>query len=46
VLGESGRGILLMKAFMDEFDVLESAAGGAEVVMAKRHRRPNTPPNQ
>jgi serine/threonine-protein kinase RsbW len=45
VLGESGRGLLLMKAFMDEFDVLVSAAGGAEVVMAKRHRRPNTPPN-
>src|ERR1700680_3969610 len=39
VLGESGRGLLLMKAFMDEFDVLVSAGGGAEVVMAKRHRR-------
>ena len=37
VLGESGRGVLLMKAFMDEFDVLVSAGGGAEVVMAKRH---------
>jgi serine/threonine-protein kinase RsbW len=40
VLGDSGRGVLLMKAFMDEFDVLVSAAGGAEVVMAKRCRRP------
>jgi serine/threonine-protein kinase RsbW len=39
VLGDSGRGVLLMKAFMDEFDVLVSAAGGAEVVMAKRCRR-------
>jgi len=39
VLGDSGRGVLLMKAFMDEFDVLVSEAGGAEVVMAKRHRR-------
>jgi serine/threonine-protein kinase RsbW len=39
VLGESGRGVLLMKAFMDEFNVLVSAGGGAEVVMAKRHRR-------
>jgi serine/threonine-protein kinase RsbW len=39
VLGHSGRGVLLMKAFMDEFDVLVSAAGGAEVVMAKRSRR-------
>ena len=36
VLGHSGRGVLLMKAFMDEFDVQMGAAGGAEVVMAKR----------
>jgi serine/threonine-protein kinase RsbW len=43
VLGESGRGVLLMKAFMDEFNVLVSAAGGAEVVMAKRHRRHSSP---
>src|ERR1700686_2963290 len=39
VLSDSGRGVLLMKAFMDEVDVLSSAAGGAEVVMAKRHKR-------
>ena len=39
VLGDSGRGVLLMKAFMDEVDVLSSAAGGAEVVMVKRHKR-------
>src|SRR5277367_3724529 len=39
VLEDSGRGILLMKAFMDEVDVLSSATGGAEVVMAKRHKR-------
>ena len=39
VLGESGRGVLLMKAFMDEFCVLASEAGGAKVVMAKHHRR-------
>jgi len=38
VLGESGRGILLMKAFMDEFDVQRRDPGGAEVVMAKRYR--------
>ena len=38
VLGDSGRGVLLMKAFMDEFAVLAGAAGGAEVVMAKRHK--------
>jgi serine/threonine-protein kinase RsbW len=39
VLEDSGRGVLLMKAFMDEVDVLSSAAGGAEVVMAKRRKR-------
>ncbi len=39
VLGDSGRGVLLMKAFMDEVDVLSSAAGGAKLVMAKRHKR-------
>ena len=39
VLCDSGRGVLLMKAFMDEFDVQVSATGGAEVVMAKRCRR-------
>ena len=39
VLGDSGRGVLLMKAFMDEVDVLSSSAGGAELVMAKRHKQ-------
>lgn len=39
VLEDSGRGVLLMKAFMDEVDVLSSAAGGAEVVMAKRRAK-------
>ena len=39
VLGDSGRGVLLMKAFMDEVDVLSSEAGGAKLVMAKRHKR-------
>src|SRR5271167_409344 len=39
VLGHSGRGVLLMKAFMDEVDVLSSATGGAVVVMAKLHKR-------
>jgi serine/threonine-protein kinase RsbW len=38
VLGDSGRGVLLMKAFMDEFAVLTGATGGAELVMAKRHK--------
>jgi hypothetical protein len=27
-----------MRAFMDEFDVLVSQGGGAEVIMAKRYR--------
>ena len=35
VLGDSGRGVLLMKAFMDEVQVLSSASGGAELVMSK-----------
>ena len=39
VLGDSGRGVLLMKAFMDEFQVQTGRLGGCEVVMAKRHRR-------
>jgi serine/threonine-protein kinase RsbW len=39
VLEDSGRGVLLMKAFMDEVDVLSSASGGAELVMAKLHKR-------
>jgi serine/threonine-protein kinase RsbW len=43
VLGDSGRGVLLMKAFMDEFHVRVSATGGAEVIMAKRHRRQTAP---
>src|SRR6266704_2726033 len=32
----SGRGIFLMRAFMDEFDVLRGRNGGAEIVMSKR----------
>jgi serine/threonine-protein kinase RsbW len=39
MLEDSGRGVLLMKAFMDEVDVLSSEAGGAKLVMAKRHKR-------
>ena len=39
VLADSGRGVLLMKAFMDEVDVLSSMAGGAELIMAKLHKR-------
>jgi serine/threonine-protein kinase RsbW len=32
----SGRGLFLMRAFMDEFTVQRGPGGGAEVVMAKR----------
>lgn len=38
VLKTSGRGIFLMRTFMDEFDVRRSHEGGAEIVMAKRIR--------
>ncbi len=40
MLVDSGRGVLLMKAFMDEFSVLAGQGGGAEVIMAKRYRAP------
>ena len=36
LLRTSGRGIFLMKAFMDEFAVGHGTQGGAEITMAKR----------
>src|SRR5437762_2791609 len=36
ILSTSGRGIFLMRAFMDEFDVVPGSTGGAEIVMSKR----------
>lgn len=36
LLKTSGRGIFLMRSFMDEFDVRPGRQGGAEVIMAKR----------
>ncbi len=36
ILSTSGRGIFLMRAFMDEFDVVPGTTGGAEIVMSKR----------
>jgi serine/threonine-protein kinase RsbW len=36
LLKSSGRGIFLMRTFMDEFDVRRSNEGGAEIVMTKR----------
>ena len=38
LLKSSGRGIFLMRSFMDEFDVRSASDGGAEIVMAKRLR--------
>lgn len=42
LLKSCGRGIFLMKAFMDEFDVRRSREGGAEIVLMKR--LPTAPP--
>src|SRR5438874_11778288 len=36
LLSTSGRGIFLMRAFMDEFDVVQGRTGGAEIVMSNR----------
>ena len=55
LLKSSGRGILLMRSFMDEFDVRSGPNGGAELVMAMRYpgpeesghsTRPQPGPNQ
>jgi serine/threonine-protein kinase RsbW len=40
LLKTSGRGIFLMRTFMDEFVVLCPSGGGAELVMTKRLRHP------
>jgi serine/threonine-protein kinase RsbW len=40
LLKTSGRGIFLIRAFMDEFDLRRPPEGGAEVVMAKRYPAP------
>ncbi len=37
LLKTSGRGIFLMRSFMDEFAVRRGQQGGAELVMAKRY---------
>jgi serine/threonine-protein kinase RsbW len=36
LLSTSGRGIFLMRSFMDEFEVVLGRTGGAEIVMSKR----------
>jgi serine/threonine-protein kinase RsbW len=36
LLSTSGRGIFLMRAFMDEFEVVPGRTGGAEIIMSKK----------
>jgi serine/threonine-protein kinase RsbW len=36
LLSTSGRGIFLMRAFMDEFKVVPGRTGGAEIIMSKK----------
>ena len=43
LLSTSGRGIFLMRAFMDEFDVVPGKTGGAEIVMSKKLPVPGSP---
>jgi serine/threonine-protein kinase RsbW len=56
LLSTSGRGIFLMRSFMDEFEVQTGRTGGAEIVMSKKlpapgstlndQGEPNTSPQQ
>jgi serine/threonine-protein kinase RsbW len=43
LLSTSGRGIFLMRAFMDEFDVVAGRTGGAEIIMSKKLPPVNKP---
>jgi len=43
LLRTSGRGLFLIKAFMDQMDVTVPQAGGAEIIMRKRYP-PERPP--
>jgi serine/threonine-protein kinase RsbW len=36
LLSTSGRGIFLMRSFMDEFEVVPGKTGGAEIIMSKK----------
>jgi serine/threonine-protein kinase RsbW len=42
LLSTSGRGIFLMRAFMDEFEVVPAKTGGAEIVMSKKLPTPGS----
>jgi anti-sigma regulatory factor (Ser/Thr protein kinase) len=41
----SGRGIFLMRTFMDEFEVRRTPEGGAELVMSKKLHEPHPAPH-
>jgi serine/threonine-protein kinase RsbW len=43
LLSTSGRGIFLMRAFMDEFKVVPGRTGGAEIIMSKKLPGPGNP---
>jgi serine/threonine-protein kinase RsbW len=43
LLSTSGRGIFLMRSFMDEFDVVSGRTGGAEIIMSKKLPGPGNP---
>jgi serine/threonine-protein kinase RsbW len=43
LLSTSGRGIFLMRAFMDEFNVVSGRTGGAEIIMSKKLPAGNGP---
>jgi serine/threonine-protein kinase RsbW len=42
LLSTSGRGIFLMRTFMDEFDVVPGRTGGAELIMTKKIPSPGS----
>ena len=42
LLSTSGRGIFLMRTFMDEFNVVAGRTGGAEIIMSKKIPQPNS----
>jgi serine/threonine-protein kinase RsbW len=43
LLRTSGRGLFLIRAFMDELNVTRPQSGGAEVIMRKRYPPPRPP---
>ncbi|HZP32859.1 MAG TPA: ATP-binding protein [Candidatus Acidoferrales bacterium] len=45
LLKTSGRGIFLMRTFMDEFEVRRTPEGGAELVMSKKLHEPHPAPH-